>query len=289
MSSNFLAFIGGSGLYKISNLEVIEEISLKTPFGEPSSPIIRARYKDYDIFFLSRHGIGHKFPPHKVPYRANIWALRELGVNKIIGINAVGGINRSLKPGDFGIVSQFIDFTKSRPSSFYEGIYSVDIQISDENLPKWKKLILEKKVVHIDITEPFCPTLRKVIKEVLKEKGYSFMDDITYVATEGPRLETKAEIKMFSLLGGDVVGMTMVPEVVLANELEMHYAGICVITNLAAGISETKLTSEEVIEMMHQREKDLKEIIISLIEKVYSLKTKDFNCLCENRLEGAPI
>ncbi|HIO41393.1 MAG TPA: S-methyl-5'-thioadenosine phosphorylase, partial [Aquifex sp.] len=192
---------------------------------------------------------------------------------------------RLLRPGDFVIVDQFLDFTKSRPQSFYEGRFSPDYTY--EGNEKHKRLLAEKRVVHIDVSEPFCPTLRGILEEVLTKKGVRFFDRGTYVATEGPRLETAAEIRAFSLLGGDVVGMTMVPEVVLARELELHYAGLCVVTNPAAGIAGYRLTSEEVIEMMKQKEEEIKDILLSAVEKIYG--TKVWNCECENTLEGAEV
>ncbi len=280
-----LAVIGGSGLYRVEGLEVEEEIDIKTPFGEPSSPIVKARYRGLPVFFLARHGRDHAYPPHRVPYRANLWALKELGVKYVLGINAVGGINKLLRPGDFVIVDQFLDFTKSRPQTFYEGKFSPEYRYEGEE--KHKRLLADKRVVHIDVSFPFCPTLRGILSEVLNQKGFRFFDRGTYVATEGPRLETAAEIRMFSLLGGDVVGMTMVPEVVLARELQLHYAGLCVVTNPAAGIAGYRLTSEEVIEMMKLKEEEIKDIVLSAVEKVYN--RKEWNCECENTLAGAEI
>jgi 5'-methylthioadenosine phosphorylase len=279
-----LAIIGGSGLYKIEGLKQLGEYEIDTPFGKPSSPILKAEYKGKEILFLARHGRGHEYPPHKVPYRANIWALKELGADRILGINAVGGINKLLRPGDFVIVDQFLDFTKTRPQTFYEGKFSPNYE--GEAKGKHHKLLKEKRVVHIDVTEPFCPTLRNLLREVLTGKGFRFHDRGTYVATEGPRLETAAEIRAFSLLGGDVVGMTMVPEVVLARELQMHYVGLCVVTNPAAGIAGYRLTSEEVIEMMKQKEKEIKQVILSLVEVI---DKPTWECECSRTLEGAEI
>jgi len=280
-----LAIIGGSGLYRVEGLEILEEIEVKTPFGEPSAPIVKARYRGRTLYFLARHGRGHAYPPHLVPYRANLWALKELGVRWIIGVNAVGGINRALAPGDFVVVDQFLDFTKGRPQTFYEGKFSPDYTANGGE--KHKTLLENKKVVHIDVSEPFCPTLRGLIIQTLSELNLRYAPAGTYVATEGPRLETAAEIRAFALLGGDVVGMTMVPEVVLARELQIHYAGVAIVTNPAAGIAGRRLTSEEVIQMMKTKEQEIKEVILSLVEKVYEHPSWD--CECENTLEGAEI
>jgi len=280
-----LAFIGGSGLYNLPGIEILEEIKVETPFGEPSSPIVKAKVKGYEVLFLARHGGGHAYPPHLVPYRANLWALAELGATKIVGINAVGGINKLLQPGDFVIVDQFLDFTKTRPQTFYEGKFSPDYTPKGDK--KQEHLLANKRVVHIDVSEPFCPTLRSLLENTLQELSFRYHPRGTYVATEGPRLESAAEIRAFSLLGGDVVGMTMVPEVVLARELQLHYAGLCVVTNPAAGIAGRRLTSEEVVEMMKQKEEEIKQVVLSMVEKIY--KNEKWNCECEKTLEGAEI
>lgn len=278
-----LGIIGGSGLYNIDGIRILEEISLSTPFGEPSDSYIFAEYGDKRLVFLSRHSRGHKFPPHLINFRANIWGFRKLGVSKILSVSAVGGINPSLKPGDFVISSSFVDFTKSRTQTFYEGVYSKDSDTSyNDEIDEYLNL---KRVVHIDVSEPFCPVMRKTLKSVISERGYSFYDDAVYAATEGPRLETAAEIKVLHKLGCDIVGMTLVPEVVLARELKMHFASVSIVTNLAAGISENRLTSDEVIQMMAQKNEQVKKVILDFVQKLPS----DFTCECENVLKGAAI
>lgn len=278
-----IGIIGGSGLYDIEGIKIIDEISISTPFGEPSDNYIIAEYNGKKAVFLPRHGKGHKYPPHLINYRANIWGFRKFGVNKILSISAVGGINPLLKPGDFVISDQFIDFTKARPSTFYEGVSSKedDSQLDDEV----KNYLLNKRVVHIDVTNPFCPSMRKILKDICEEKGYRYHSKGCYVATEGPRLETAAEIKMLSLIGGDIVGMTLVPEIVLSRELNIHFASVNIVTNLAAGISEERLTSDEVIQTMKQKTQDIKKVILSFIER-----TPDkLDCSCEEVLKGAAI
>ncbi len=278
-----LGIIGGSGLYDIQGLKIVEEVEVSTPFGEPSDKYVIAEYKGKKAVFLPRHGKGHKYPPHLINYRANIWGFRKLGVNKILSVSAVGGINPLLKPGDFVLSDNFIDFTKSRVSTFYEGLNSKedDTGINDQV----KEYLKDKRVVHIDVTNPFCPSMRKLLKDICEEKGYRYHFKGCYVATEGPRLETAAEIKMLSLLGGDVVGMTLVPEIVLARELNMHFASVNIVTNLAAGISEERLTSDEVIQTMKQKTEDIKKVILEFIEKV----PEKLNCSCEEVLKGAAI
>jgi len=278
-----LGIIGGSGLYQIDGIEILDEIAIKTPFGEPSDKYIFTQYNGRKVVFLPRHGKGHKYPPHLINFRANIWGFRKLGVNKILSISAVGGINPSLKPGDFVISDQFIDFTKSRVQTFYEGVCSKndDTEIKDEV----SEFLKNKRVVHIDVTNPFCPEMRDVLIKVCDKNNFPFHQKGVYAATEGPRLETSAEIKFLRLIGADIVGMTLVPEIVLARELKMHFASISVVTNLAAGISQNRLTSDEVVEMMKEKNEQIKTVVLDFIENL----PERFNCECENVLKGAAI
>jgi len=278
-----LGIIGGSGLYQIDEIKILDEIATETPFGEPSDKYIITEYKGRKVVFLPRHGKGHKYPPHLINFRANIWGFRKLGVDKILSISAVGGINPNLNSGDFVISDQFIDFTKSRVQTFYEGIYSKndDTEIKDEV----SELLKNKRVVHIDVTDPFCPEMRDTLIKVCDKNNFPFHQKGVYVATEGPRLETSAEIKFLRLIGADIVGMTLVPEIVLARELKMHFASISVVTNLAAGISQNRLTSDEVVEMMKEKNKQIKTVVLDFIENLQ----ERFNCECENVLKGAAI
>ncbi len=279
-----LGVIGGSGLYDIEGVKVIEEVEVKTPWGEPSDRYIITEIHNKKVIFLPRHGKGHKFPPHLINFRANLWGFRKLGVSKILSISAVGGINPLLKAGDFIISNQFIDFTKSRPQTFYEGIYSkYDEEDKKDDLVN--QYLKDKRVVHIDVSYPFCPYMQSVLKKSFEDLGFSYKDNATYVATEGPRLETSAEIKAMASLGADIVGMTLVPEIVLARELAMHFVSVSIVTNLAAGISGDRLTSDEVIEMMHQKNEDIKKVILKFVENLDA----NFNCSCEEVLEGAAI
>ena len=276
-----LGIIGGSGIYKLEGIKVVEEKEIKTPFGEPSSPVVIAKIEGKKVAFLARHGKGHKYPPHLVPYRANLWALREVGVKRVLGISAVGGINKLLLPGDFVVVDDFLDFTKSRKSTFYEGIYSPNVDGNDQVA----RLLNEKKVVHIDVSQAYCPQMREVLIGVLQEKGFRHHRKGVYACTEGPRFETPAEIKMLEKLGADIVGMTGYPEVVLARELTMCYASLCVVANPAAGIAGYRLTSDEVINLMKQKEKEIKEIVVEFIKRLPEERT----CGCDKVLEGAEV
>ena len=276
-----IGVIGGSGLYSIEGLEVIEEIDLETPFGRPSSPLVLSRVGDKEVVFVARHGRDHSYPPHLVPYRANLWALREVGVSRVLAVSAVGGINRSLKPGDLFLPTSFLDFTKGRENTFYEGRFSKRVKGND----RVADLMNGGKVVHIDVTEPYCPEMRRVLTEILSDRGIRHHHGGVYACTEGPRFETTAEIRMLEKLGADVVGMTGVPEVVLARELTMCYASLCVVANPAAGISENRLTSEEVIEMMQRKETEIKAVIIDLVKRLPERP----GCSCREVLEGAEV
>ncbi|WP_029522094.1 S-methyl-5'-thioinosine phosphorylase [Persephonella sp. KM09-Lau-8] len=279
-----LGILGGSGLYNIDDIKILEEKRILTPYGEPSDNYIIAEYKNKKVVFLPRHGRGHKYPPHLINYRANIWGFRKLGVDRILSISAVGGINSILKPGDIVLSDQFLDFTKVRPVTFYEGIYTIkDEEDNQDDLVN--EYLSNDRVVHIDVTNPFCPDMRNVLKNILKDMGIRFHTKGTYAATEGPRLETAAEIKALGLLGADVVGMTLVPEIVLARELAMHFASVNVVTNLAAGISEERLTSDEVIQMMHQKNEEIKQLVLRFIENL----PEELNCSCKDVLKGAAI
>ncbi len=259
-----IGLIGGSGLYEIEGLSLSEEVSLSTPFGSPSSFYRIGSIQDAEIVFLARHGTSHNFPPHKVNYRANIWGFKSLGVERLISVNAVGGINRMLQPGDIVIADQIIDFTGgSRLSTFYEN----------------------DKVVHVDFTNPYCSEMRGSIISASQNAGLQIVTTGTYICVSGPRLETAKEIQFFSAIGADVVGMTAMPEAVLARELELCMAAICVVTNRAAGISGEKLTTSEVISTMKISMDNIKLIIKETIKLIPPVR----DCHCKDALKDAGL
>jgi methylthioadenosine phosphorylase (EC 2.4.2.28) len=276
-----LGIIGGSGLYRMDGLKNLREVSLNTPFGEPSSPVILGELSGKQVAFISRHGLNHQYPPSLVPYRANLWAFKELGVKRVLAISAVGAINERFKPGDFVVVDDLIDLTKRREDTFYKGFYSVEVQGED----KPSKLLRGKKVVHVDMTQAYCPHMRKVLIETLEQLKLSYHPAGVYACTEGPRFETPAEIRAIKLLGGDVVGMTGYPEVALARELGMCYASLCVVANPAAGIAGYRLTSEEVILMMKNKEEEIKKVLRLFVANL----PEERLCKCEESLEGAEV
>jgi 5'-methylthioadenosine phosphorylase len=259
-----IGIIGGSGLYDIEGFEYVEEIIMEhTEYGAPSDTYRVFEYKDVHFYFLNRHGRNHSTPPHMVNYRANIEGFVNLEIDSIISITATGGINSSYKPGDIVIPDDGIDMTHGRAHTFY-----------DKGL-----------IHHIDFTEPFCPRLRGVLENAAVSADVDAAPKGTYVCTNGPRLETKAEIKAFDRWGADLVGMTAFPECNLAREREICYANLSVITNYAAGTSATKLTAEEVVEEMGKATQKLKEII-SMVP-VYLTKERD--CPCPTALAGTKI
>ncbi len=258
--------IGGSGVYDPTMMDYPEMRTVQTPYGDVRVTV--GMIGGQQVAFLPRHGAGHGVPPHLVNYRANIWALKAVGVTRVISTSAVGSLKHSIAPGSFVVLSNFIDFTKNRPSTFYEGVASA---------------IEDCDVVHIDVTEPYCPHLRDVLYDAGRSLGLPMVARGVYVCTEGPRFETSSEIGMFSIIGGDVVGMTNVPEVVLARELEMCYASVAMVTNYAAGISSTKLTHSEVLGIMGQHITSIKKLILAVIPLISEVRT----CPCPSLLQGA--
>lgn len=259
-----IGVIGGSGLYDIKGFIMKSRKTVATPFGKPSGQYLTGTLNKTRIVFLPRHGKHHNIPPHMINYRANIWGFKKLGVRKIISVCAVGGIKKSLRPGDIVVLDQILDMTKNRPSSYYDG---------------------KEGVVHIDFTEPYCPELRRILLKAGKKSGVHLKNSGTYVAVEGPRLETASEIRSYGILGGDVVGMTGMPEAALARELELCYASVAVVANYAAGIKKKKLTVTEVMEAMHASTEKIK----LLMKETVSPISRSGRCRCGTALKEAKI
>jgi 5'-methylthioadenosine phosphorylase len=222
--------IGGTGFYSLAEREP-ESLEVGTAYG--SVRVEQSRVEGVEVAFIARHGREHSVPPHRVNYRANIAALRELGVRNILGSAAVGSMSEEMPPGSLVALSDFLDFTRDRPSTFHDGESG--------------------EVVHVDLTEPYCPHLRGELKAAAEALSEDIIERGTYVCAEGPRFETPAEIRMFRHLGGDVVGMTNVPEVVLAREGGICYAAVAVVTNWAAGMAGEALEHDEVSGYMKEQ------------------------------------
>ena len=221
-----LAVIGGSGFQRLEGLVVTETRHLDTPFGPVSAPIVRGQFADRPILFLTRHGKGHRLPPHQINYRANLWALHACGATMVVGLAAVGGIAPRFPPRSFAIPDQIIDYTYGREHSFHDG----------ESHP----------VQHVDFTEPYCRDLRGQLLRACEVAGVSAHAVATYGATQGPRLETRAEIARMERDGCDLVGMTGMPEAALARELGLSYASLAFVVNWAAGKASGAITMTEI-------------------------------------------
>lgn len=232
--------IGGSGVYNIPGFEIRDEITVQTSFGTPSDVYRTGMLAGREVVFLARHGSGHTLQPHRINYRANIMGFKQLGVQRLLSVGAVGGINGRMKPGMITVPDQIIDQTSGRITTFYD----------------------QDEVVHIDFTEPFCSDLRGYIISASARTGTPVAAHATYVCVNGPRLETAAEIRTYAGWGADIIGMTAMPEAGLAREAEICYAGISVITNYAAGISGDRLTTAEVKETMLLSEERLRSILL---------------------------
>ena len=240
-----LALIGGSGLNTITSAAEQEFVS--TEYGFPSAAIELGEIQGQKFAFLARHGKPHQLAPHRINYRANIAALKSLGVNSIIAVNAVGGINQDMPTGSLIIPDQIIDYTYGRESSFFDG----DLKPLD----------------HIDFSKPYNQALSDQLLEVAAEIAIPVIAGACYAVTQGPRLETDAEIRRLAQDGCDIVGMTAMPEAALAKELGMHYASICIVVNHAAGLSDEEITLEAIHQVLDTGLVSVKKVIEQLLAK----------------------
>ena len=254
-----LAIIGGTGVYDLSIFEQVKEEIVQTPYGDRS--ILIGTVGTKKVAFMTRHGEGHKIPPHQINYRGNIFALKKLGVTNIIATTAVGSLDAEVGPGTFVFCDQFLDFTRNRVLTFFDGA----------PLP----------VVHVDVSHPYCEILRAELIDIAQEKELSFRATGTYVCTEGPRFESPAEVSFYGKIGGTVVGMTGIPEAVLAREAEICYTTISMVTNLGAGISKINLTHEEVLQVMEENKKNFHGLISLAIQKW----AEKGECSCQSSLK----
>ena len=215
-----LAIIGGTGLAQLSNLEITHRQVMRTPYGEPSGALTFGIINQHEVMFIARHGYGHTIPPHLVNYRANMWALKDQGAKRVVSVASVGGIRADLQPGEIAVPDQLIDYTHGRAYTYFDA--------------------RDEVVKHIDFTHPYSLILRKHILEAAKKAKEKFVDGGVYAATQGPRLDTVAEIARYERDGADMVGMTGMPEASLARELGLQYAVIAVVVNHAAGRGDSR-------------------------------------------------
>ncbi|MEG0874442.1 MAG: S-methyl-5'-thioadenosine phosphorylase [Clostridiales bacterium] len=238
-----VAIIGGTGVYDPSILGEVKDVTLETPYGKMSA--VEGTYKGVEVIFMNRHGSGHSVPPHMINYRANIWGLKKLGATKVLATAAVGSLNMNMAPGNFVFPDQFIEFTKARKCTFFDGG--------------------EMGVVHTDMTRPYCSDIVSNLEMASLLISHTSHSGGIYVCAEGPRFETPAEIKMYRHMGGDIVGMTSFPEVALCRELGMCYATVAMVTNYAAGVRDVKLTHAEVLEVMAENSENIKSLLLATV------------------------
>lgn len=241
-----LAIIGGTGIDQFEGLEITGTRAVETPYGEPSRPIQIGRLGPVQLLFLQRHGSPRAIPPHLINYRANLWALRELGATDVVAINAVGGIGDGMRPGRLVIPDQVIDYTWGREHTIDTG----------EN----------GSLMHIEFTEPYDAELRQSLLSAARANGISHEAGGVHGVCQGPRLETAAEVRRMANDGCDVVGMTGMPEASLARELELAYASVCMVVNAAAGLDDKPLTLEMMRETLNQEASVVRRLLQALVE-----------------------
>lgn len=254
-----VGIIGGSGIYNPSMFKDVKAVQVDTPFGMASDPLMVGDHKGTEVVFLSRHGAGHRFSPSRVNYRANIMALKKLGVTHIISVSAVGSLREDYRPLDIVIPDQVYDRTKGRDSTFF-----------DEGI-----------VAHIGFADPFCPELSGILYEVAKEK-YPAHNRGTYICMEGPQFSTRAESNVYRNMGFDIIGMTALPEAKLAREAEICYAILATVTDYDVW-HEEQVSIEQVIENATRNEKAVQDILLRAIDRIAEKR----NCGCGSALNGA--
>ena len=259
------AVIGGSGLYQIPGLTQTTEHAVNTPFGKPSGLIVEGELNDQRIFFLARHGVGHHINPSEVNYRANIYALKSLGVERVISVNACGSLREDYKPGDLVIPDQILDMTKYRKNTFFEN----------------------GLVAHAGVADPFCPDLSSHLLQAFKESNATVHDNGTFVVIEGPRFSTRAESNTFRSWGMSIVGMTSAPEAFLAREAELCYASIAHITDYDVWHSrEEDVSVEMVMKIISKNTNYVKDALVYLTQ---NWPEENLTCSCQSALESALI
>jgi 5'-methylthioadenosine phosphorylase len=257
-----VAVIGGTGVYDPEIIEDAREVKVYTPFGTPSDLVTLGVYGGRDIAFIPRHGKGHQIPPHRINNRANIWALKELGVERIVASSAVGSLREDYGPGDFVLTEQFIDRTKKRLDTFYEG----------------------GQLCHISSADPVCPQLHGFFVDHAKRLDLRVHPTGTYVCVEGPRFSTRAESKLFRQWGADIVGMTIFPECVLAREAEICYVSVAMVTDYDVW-AEKPVSTHEIIETMTENSANFKRLIMEALPKI----PLERDCECGEALKYALI
>ncbi len=259
-----LGVIGGSGLYEL--LSDATEVQVDTPFGSPSDPLVLGEVAGRRVAFIPRHGRDHRFPPHRVPYRANLWALRSLGVSQVLAPCAVGGLQPALGPGTLVVPDQLVDRTAGQVQTFYD-----------------------VGAVHVPFADPYCPVGRRVVAEVARDGGWQPVEDATMVVVEGPRFSTRAESHWFAAAGWSVVNMTGHPEAVLARELALCYTAVALVTDLDAGVTTGDVVTQSAVFEVFRRNLDrLQAVLLAALGRL----PMERDCPCVHALDGispAPV
>ncbi|MBM3706149.1 MAG: S-methyl-5'-thioadenosine phosphorylase [Actinobacteria bacterium] len=260
-----IGVFGGSGFYNF--LKVSDEVNVDTPYGNPSESIVIGELEGLAVAFLPRHGKNHSIPPHKINYRANVSAMKKLGVKRIFSPCAAGSLQPEIKPGEFVVCNQFVDRTNCRIDTYYDGPHTT----------------------HISTADPYCPDLRKTVINAAKELGITVHEKGTVVIVQGPRFSTKAESRWYSSQGWEVINMTQYPEVVLARELEICFVNISLITDYDAGLEENPeigpVSSRDIIKIFKENNEMLRKLLFKAIPEV----SRNRNCICSHALKGAVI
>lgn len=255
-----IGVFGGSGFYSL--LEDAQEIKVDTPYGPPSSPVMHGEIGGRTVAFLPRHGKEHQFPPHTINYRANVYAMKLLGVTRIIGPNACGSLQTRVQPGDFVICDQFVDRTRGRKDTFYDGPITT----------------------HVSSADPYCPAMREVAIAKAAELGITAHPAGTVVVVQGPRFSTRAESRWFASQGWEVINMTQYPECYLARELEICYCNISLITDYDVGTEDVPpVTNEDVVRVFAENNVRVRDLLHAMIPALPAAR----DCVCATALEGA--
>jgi 5'-methylthioadenosine phosphorylase len=257
-----VGIFGGSGFYSL--LEGAEEVKVQTPFGEPSAPVVVGEIAGRAVAFLPRHGRRHEYPPHRVPYRANLWAFRELGVERVIAPAAAGSLQPHVRRGDFVVCDQLVDRTSGRAATFYDG----------------------PETTHVSLADPYCPELRAVAIDRCRALGIPVHERGTVVVVEGPRFSTRAESRWYSSAGWEVVNMTQYPEAALARELALCYVNVSLITDYDVGVEGVPPVSvEEVVRVLAENNDRLRDLLFAMVPAIPAER----RCPCRSALDGARV
>jgi 5'-methylthioadenosine phosphorylase len=289
MSEAEIGVFGGSGFYEF--LEDAREVEVETPFGHPSAPLTIGEIAGKPVAFMPRHGRRHEWPPHRIPYRANVWAMRQVGVRRLLGPCASGALRADFALGEFVIADQFVDRTWGRADTFYDGpCREIDVIIDDQFVDRtWGRgdtFYDGSETVHVSAADPYCPELRRLLVETARELGIPVREGGTVAVVQGPRFSTRAESRWFQGLGWDVINMTAYPEGHLARELELCYANVSMVTDYDVGVEGGEaVTADRVVQVFRENNDRLRELLFAAIPRI-GPQPED---VCATALRGAQV